>query len=281
MGRFKFDWSADGVRSQGDLSLEDLTFRGPGLAVTQTAGINGDIRLTSLMPPTTDGVQRLRIDRIDLDALQLVEGAVDFALDGDDVLRIENASFPWFGGRIGVYDTEVAMKDGSATAVLRADEANLDEILEFVDVAGLSGEGVLDGVLPLVVEDGRARIDGGALSAVGPGVVRYVGAAAVAAASASADAALAFDGLQEFRYASLSATVAGPLDGDLKIGLEFEGEGAVRLNDPRLREATVLPMIYRVSVAGPLLQLVQQSKRTKNLILKLEGAVSSDEDGGP
>ncbi|MEM9263449.1 MAG: hypothetical protein AAGA22_07710, partial [Pseudomonadota bacterium] len=70
-GRFRFSWSENGIESEGTVSADAISFRGPTLAVSRTVGVSGDIELTSLLPPTTNGPQSISVEFIDMDALQL------------------------------------------------------------------------------------------------------------------------------------------------------------------------------------------------------------------
>ena len=267
---FRFDWDPTAVRSSGDIEFADLSFGGPGLAVTATRGVRGAVSLTSLLPPATDGEQRIDIRLVDLDALKLENGVVRFALPGDDTLEVVHAEFPWFGGTIGAYDTVTPMSGGEARTVLRAANVDLGELLAFVKVDGLSGEGAVEGVLPVVVEDGLARIEGGELRAVGPGVIRYTGAVSAAASASDQNSKLAFNALRELRYETLSATIDGRLDGDLVFGVRFDGSSTVALDDPRITEPVELPFIYRINIKAPLLRLIEQANLRTNIQMKLE-----------
>ncbi len=272
---FRFDWDTDEVTSSGEIGFSDLSFGGPGLAVTKTGGVKGAIRLKSLLPAATEGEQRIDIGLVDLDALKLENGVVRFELPGDDTLKVVHAEFPWFGGTIGAYDSVSPLTGGAATTRLQAADVDLKQLLAFVNVEGLSGEGVIEGVLPLVVDDGIASIEGGVLKAVGPGVIRYTGAVSQAVSSQASvseggDTNLAFSALREISYETLSATIDGRLDGDLIFGINFEGTSVVQLDDPRIKEPVALPFIYKVTVKAPLLRLIEQINAINNIELTLE-----------
>ncbi|MHA7872660.1 MAG: intermembrane phospholipid transport protein YdbH family protein, partial [Hyphococcus sp.] len=176
-GDMRFAWAPGpgGLKSSGEFILENVTFGGPTRVVTQTRGVNGRLAFASLWPLQTDGEQSVSVSGVDFGALQLDQGEIRFAMPGDETLRIIEAEFPWFGGMLGVYDANASMADGAATAPLRADDIDLSQVLDYFDVDGLSGEGILSGVLPLVVEDAKASIVDGVLQSEGPGAIRYVG----------------------------------------------------------------------------------------------------------
>ncbi len=275
-----FAWSPDeGVRSSAAMNLAGLSFRGPGVAVSETAGLDGEVSLVSLSPPATRRPQSISIERVDLGALILEDGEVLFELPGDQTLHVISAAFPWFGGEIGAYDTIAAMTGAQATTRLEAKNVDLGQLLAFWEIEGLSGEGVVEGVLPLVIEDGKARIRRGRLSAVGPGVIRYAGDATSAAAGANAQAAIAFEILRNLRFETLEAEINGPLDGDLTFDLLFEGVNEIPLDDPRVREPLSAPIIYRIRLNAPLLTLLNNSRNAVDPQFLLEQVRSLSVEG--
>lgn len=268
-GELRFGWSSGGATSSAQFQLDDISFRGPTLAVTRTAGVSGTVQLTNLLPVATDGLQTITVEAVDMDALQLGQGAVSFELPGDNTVHIAEAEFPWFGGALGVYDATAGF-GGEAQVPLRATSVNLAQIFEYVDMDGLSGEGVMSGELPVLFEGGRARIEKGFFTSEGPGVIRYSGQATEAASAAGQDARIAFDILRELRYNSLEVTISGPLDGRLDFQMNFEGTGDVTVRDQDVR----VPVIYRISLDAALLELLKQANLSRDIELQIQQGLS-------
>lgn len=268
-GSGEFAWDSSGLSSSADFSFEDITFAGPTRVVTQTAGLNGKLGFTSLWPPETNGVQTISVNRIDLDNLQLGAGDVKFELPGDEILRVEQAEFPWMGGVLGVYDAVMSIAGGRSVAPMRVQNIDLGQFLAAYDVDGLSGEGLLSGSLPLVIEEGHARIDGGVLKSVGPGAVRYAGGAASEAAAQGGQAQVAFDLLRDLRYESAEVRVDGPLAGRLQFAISLEGTGVITRENQNVR----VPVKYNISLDAPLLELLNQAALTTNFDLQLQRAL--------
>lgn len=256
----------DGFSSSGEFRIDDLSFRGPGVAVSQTTGIAGNVRLSSLAPLKTEGAQSITIRAIDIGALQLEGGSLELSLPGDETLRLIKGEFPWFGGKIGAYGANSSLSGDRIEVNLRAESVDLKQMLDFLKIPGLSGEGVVEGVLPLVVEDGKSFIRDGEMIATTPGVVRYAGAVTDAAAENNKGAKLAFDLLRELRFAKLGAKIDGPLDGDLKFTIIFEGSNDVMVNNQPVRS----PVIYRITLEAPLLALLEQAQVSTSARLQLE-----------
>lgn len=271
-GTTDFSWTqSGGIAASADIQLKDVTFAGPARIVNQTKGLNGNIQFENLWPLTTAGVQTLTVEGADLDALQLQNGELTFEMRGDDKLRIERAAFPWFGGALGVDSAVMSLSGGEAVTPLRADKIDLGQLLEFADFEGLSGEGILSGVLPLVVEDGRARIENGVLKSASPGALRYRGRAGDEAAAAGAQAKMAFDLLRDLQFESLVATINGPLDGRLQVQIEMNGTGAIEFNDQDAR----IPVKYNINLDAAILELLNQANLIRKPELQLQLGVKN------
>ena len=273
-GSANFSWTSAGVTSAADIVFADLTFEGPTLVVSKTIGVNGNIQFANLWPVSTAGVQTITVSGVDLDALQLAEGEISFELPGDETLRVERAVFPWFGGELGVYDATASIAGGEAIAPLRASNIDLAQVFEYADIDGLSGDGVISGVLPLVVEGGKARIENGVMNADGPGAIRYQGQAGEKAAEAGEQAQIAFDILRDLRYNSLSVIVNGPLDGRLEFQLKFEGTGEVSVRNAQGR----VPVLYNITLDAALLELLNQANLSRSIELQIERGLRGDDE---
>ncbi len=272
-GQAMFSWARSGIDSSADIHIDNITFSGPTRVVTQTAGVKGDIHFANLWPFTTKGAQMITVKKVDLDALQLEAGEITFELPGDETLRVHSAMFPWFGGALGVYDAMAACSGGAAIVPLRADKIDLAQIFDFVDVEGLSGEGILSGVLPLVVENGRARIEKGILKSDSPGAVRYRGKVVEKAATANEQAKIAFDLLRDLRYDSLDVTINGALDGRLQFQISLDGTGEVVRNNQNVR----VPVDYNIYLDAALLELLGQAKLSRDIELQIRRGLATED----
>ncbi|MEZ5891819.1 MAG: YdbH domain-containing protein [Parvularculaceae bacterium] len=162
---------------------------------------------------------------------------------------------------------------GKADIPLKARNVDLQAVLAYLDVEGLSGEGILSGELPLIFEDGRARIVDGVLRSEGPGAIRYVGAASAAAAEAGEDARLAFDLLRNLRYTSLDVAINGALDGQLVFNMKFQGEGDVTVQK---RNVSNVPVLYRVNLSVENIDLVRKAGLSGFIRSEIQRALEED-----
>lgn len=271
-GRARFSWALDEIASSATVNLDNVSFGGPGVAVTRTEGVTGKLVFSGLSPVATAGEQSISIRKIDLDALKLENGSARFSLPGDDTLEIIEAEFPWFSGTIGAYGSKLSIAGGKSEAALQIDNVDLGELLSYLNVEGLSGVGVIEGVLPISFEGSRARVNNGILSSKGSGVVRYQGKASAAAAQSNEQSALAFEILRELRFEKLSATVDGPLDGTLNFKIYFEGRSDIPVKTGRKTQRVDSPVNYRINIEAPLLSLIEQAVLSTDVKLQIERA---------
>ncbi|WP_375202454.1 intermembrane phospholipid transport protein YdbH family protein [Hyphococcus sp.] len=272
-GEVRLSWAPSEFISTAELSLDNISFAGPTQAVTRTHGVSGTVQLTDLFPVTTNGFQTINVASVDMDALQLGAGDITFELPGDETLGISNAAFPWFGGELVVSDATAGFS-GEALIPLQAHNVDLEQVFEFFDVEGLSGEGILSGDLPLIFEGGRARIENGFIRSQGPGVIRYVGQAAEQASAAGENAKVAFDFLRDLRFSEMEVTINGALDGEIKFGMRFEGVGDVTVRNRNVKD---VPVLYRINLAVENIDLIRQANISEVIKSRIQMELSDEE----
>ncbi len=256
-GFIAIDFAQEKTTSQASINLNQLTFSGPTRAVTQTAGLNGTIKFSSLFPLISEGEQKVAIDLIDLDALQLEQGTINFELVGDDRLYIRNALWPWFGGELTIANGNIPLNNEKSTVLMRVENIDLGAIVDYINLAGLSATGRISGDMPLIFEQGSARIENGLLQTNGKGVLSYEGEALDRATrSLGSSGELAVDALKRFEFDRLILRINGALDGDIAIGLTMEG------NNPALYQG--VPIKYAINIEAPISGLIQQFKTATN-----------------
>ena len=250
-GQVEITITGDEVISSARIGLDSLTFNGPTRAITQTAGVTGEAVFDSLFPLRSSGLQQLRVDLIDLDALKLENGLVEFELTGDDTLYLRNAEWQWFGGVLRIRDGVIPLGMESSNVSMVVESLDLALLADYINMDGLSAEGRIDGVLPLVFEGGAAKVANGILATTRGGVFRYQGKALDSArASLGSSGELAVDALREFQFDRLTMTLNGDLDGEIEIGLRMEGK------NPDLYGG--VPIKYSINIEAPISGLIQQ-----------------------
>ena len=107
---------------------------------------------------------------------------------------------------------------------MAAEGIDLGELFKLLKVEGLSGEGTVSGVIPVVIEDGDIRVEKGALVSDGPGVLRYAGPKAPGALGVSQEQSeLLFGALANFHYQEIDLSLNGALNETVVLGLRLAG----------------------------------------------------------
>jgi hypothetical protein len=213
-------WSARDLSGQLAVLVDQLALTSGPARLEQ---VNGVIQLYRLWPPSTPPGQQLAIGLLDL-GLPLTQGLTTFQLLPGP--RIDVAQLEWrlAGGTARAEPFSLGSPLEGTNVTLRAQQLDLGPLLELTRLDGLSGEGSLDGVLPIQLSGGAAVIEGGELAATGPGVLRYARKAAPGALQSGGEGVdLLLQALENFHYEALRITLDGRTDAAMDIGLHLGG----------------------------------------------------------
>jgi len=243
--------------SGGTLNVIDMSF---GTAPGPISGLNTEIKLTSLFPLRTAGRQNLTMALFD-PGIPLENGTIEYELLPNGILlhaakwpigsgNFELDPFTW---RYGAEENRVVMK-------LR--EIPLNEVLENYGDGKLQATGILKGEFPIVVRGINVLVDKGYVEVPEGGIIRYNSNEGTAVTYSQEEAldiirrqdtpqyrSLARDALREFSYRELRATVDGPLDGDVSLGVIFDGRNKKVLNGQ--------PFEFDIDVQGELFNIMR------------------------
>jgi Dicarboxylate transport len=240
-------WSPAEVTSVLAILVEQLGLSSGPARLEQ---INGVVRLDSVWPPTTPPGQQLAIGLLDL-GLPLTAGIATFQLQGGPRLEVEQLQWNLAGGTARAEPFSLGSPLEALDATLRAERLDLGQLLALTRLDGLSGEGSLDGVLPLRISEGAAIIAGGKLAATGPGVLRYDAEAAPAALRAGGEGVdLLLQALENFHYEALEITLDGRTDAAMDIALHIAGA------NPDLYDGH--PVEFNLDLEGELANILRQ-----------------------
>jgi hypothetical protein len=211
-----------GAEVAADLSLllEELAFTsGPA----RFSRVNGVVELDRLWPPSTPPGQQLAIGLVDL-GLPLTRGVVAFQLLPEGALAVERLRWDFAGGTVGAAPFRVGSAASAILVTLNAERLDLAQLFALTRLDGLSGDGTISGTLPLRISGAEAVIEGGELSALGPGWLRYRSDGVPAALQAGGEnVSLLLQALENFRYEALRITLDGRTDAEMDIGLHVKG----------------------------------------------------------
>jgi hypothetical protein len=248
-GKARLDWSKKGTSSAGSLLLEGAAAT---LGPVSVAGVNGVLRLSSLVPPVLPEGQELAVKLLDV-GLPLTDGTLRFGYGRDGRLTVSEAEWRWAGGLLRASPFSLAPADPRGTIELQAERVDLGRMLELVAVEGLAATGRLSGRLPVQITPDRVGLDGGTLEAVESGTLRYDPSEppSFLQGEEGSPTALLMGALTDFRYSELHATLDGEAGGELKLGLGILG------SNPTFYDG--YPVKLNLTVAGALDRILRQS----------------------
>jgi hypothetical protein len=245
-GRVRF--GGKGIRLTLDLAARDLGFQTP---LAEVAGVNGAVRVEGPSPFSTPPAQLVSIGRIGF-GLDLVNGLLKGQLRPDGVIVIDQAEWQTLGGRVHTAGHLDPAAPQQAIA-LEAEDLDLAQLLAMVNLEGLSGEGRLDGRLPIERSAEAILIVGGRIAARPGGWLRYrpaPGVAGLAKSGAGMDLLLgAFENLQ---YEKLEVLLDGDANGPMQLSLHVVGV------NPEFQDGR--PIHYNLNVEARLADLLRQGK---------------------
>lgn len=200
------------------LALEDLRSHYGDVVA---AGIGGEARVK-----LSDGGWRVEADQVTVRFADVGFPArnVGFSLAlTPSAALLSDVRGKTLGGEFVIDRLAYDIERGTAAFLVTATGIDLAEVLA-LEGESVTGNGILDGQLPIEIIAGGARIDGGRFVARAPGgVLRYPDAGKAADALGTQGVGFALAPLVDFRYEVLDAHVDLEPNGDLLLGVRLEG----------------------------------------------------------
>jgi hypothetical protein len=259
-----FAFTGNKLRSSGQVTLSDIGFR---VGSTTVAGVSGPVKLSSLYPPLTSGVQTLSVVHVET-AVPLDKGVVKFEINSGTTLHLVEAAWPFTGGHL----TLTTPKNVTNRYKLTVDKVDIAKLLQLVDMPGLSGTGTLSGTFPLKIVNGDPIITNGAISSSGSGVIVYRNEAADAAATTE-QTQLLTQALRDFHYTELSGAVDGNVNGNLEFQIGLRGA------NPSLYDG--YPINLNVNLQGSLADLIRRGTVGLRPLELIQSGVGREQEANP
>jgi hypothetical protein len=219
-GDGRLRWGDGDVSGVAHLSIDALGFETSWGSVT---GIEGRLELVGPFPIHMKSVQRVDVKRLAAGA-ELLDGIFELQLREDGKVDLARLQWRFAEGVLrtrGVYDP---LADTQAFD-LRAEGIDLGALFAMLELDGLTGEGRLEGTLPLEYDGRSLLIREGRLESTGEGGrIRYQpDAAATAVAQQGANFGLVYAVLENFRYQRVVLELNGDLLGEVRIEMKLSG----------------------------------------------------------
>lgn len=243
--------------SGGVVRLMDMDF---STAPGPVKMLNSNIALDSLFPPQTTGVQNLTLKEFD-PGIALKNGTVEYELLPDSI-RISKAHWPLDGGAFTLDPLIWQYRALENRVVMRMQNIPAGALLKQFGNEKIEATGTVRGEFPIIVRGIKVLVDKGYLEAKDGGIIRYNPDEGTAVTYSQEEAlniirrqdtaqyrSLARDALREFNYRELSLSVDGPLDGDVALGVVFDGRNKKVLNGQ--------PFEFDIDVTGELFNIAR------------------------
>ncbi len=258
-GEGRIDWTEEEITSSGSFSSESLDL---AAAFGPVQGASGTVHFTDLLGLTTAPNQRIAIRAIN-PGIEVTDGEVGFSLTDGTVLRLEDASWPFLGGRLSM--RPLTMNIGASEVrryVFQIEGLEASRFVEHMELNNLAATGTFDGSIPIVFDEmGNGQLESGTLSARPPGGnVSYVGQLTYEDLSAIGN--FAFSALRDLQYNRMEIVMNGPLTGELVTQVRFDGirQGETAQTNFITRQIAKLPIRLLVNVRAPFYQLMSTTR---------------------
>ena len=221
---------ADGALTSSS-GIVQLVEMGVGTAPGPISGLNTTMEFSSLWPLETNGSQRLTMKNFN-PGMALNDGVFVFDLVPGGI-KVDSADWPIGNGSLSLDPFVWKYAAPENRVIMRVKDVSLGDVLKEFGDSKIEATGNVVGVFPIVIRGVEVLIEKGMISVAEGGVIKYdpgpnvpdynqeEAIAVLRQQRTDEYADLARDALRQFPYKELSASLDGPLDGDVEIGACF------------------------------------------------------------
>ena len=179
------------------------------------------------------------------------------------LIVIEEVHTDVLGGRINVplirFDTNQKVNAFG----IEIEGLQIEQLAALEAGAGITATGQLDGILPIILLPEGPQVPAGSLYARAPGgIVQFRGATANSLKDSNPSVGLAMQVLNDFRYDKLQTDITYQPDGELNLGLQFQGYNPTFFDG----QATH----FNLNLEYNLLDLLESLRVSNDIVQKLE-----------
>lgn len=256
-------WSKQGVSSsRGVVDLQNVSF---AHEATKISGLNATLNLSNLLPLSSLPQQIITIQRIDF-GVPLEDLLVSYQIEGADPPRIilEKAHFSMMDGLLSLEPTVINPAFARSDIMIRVNNIDLATFFDLIQIEGLTGNGYLDGNIPVTLEGNQVIIRNGQFATKVPGVLRFKSdKASQLLAETGEEMNLLLQAVQDFHYTELSLKLDKSVTHGLIVSLSLLG------NNPNVKEGRIFRLnINFESNIDKLLESINQGYSLSNEILR-------------
>lgn len=178
-------------------------------------------------------------------------------------LQIDEAHAGLLGGQVRIQNAIYDSSQPENQILTRIDGLQMSDIAKLEPSADLAATGILDGEIPVVINEQGIWVDDGQLKSRAPGGQLVYSSESTRAISASdPTAGLAFRALENFQYRMLTSDIRYQPSGDARLALGFEGKNPDFFDGQTTR--------LNVNLDYNLLDLLESLRLTDQLIENVE-----------
>ena len=176
---------------------------------------------------------------------------------------IEEVHSDVLGGRINVPLIRFDTLEKVNSFGIEVEGLQVEQLAALEAGSGITATGKLDGVLPIILLPEGPQVPAGSLFARAPGgIVQYQGQTADSLKQSDPTVGLAMQVLEDFRYDKLQTNVIYQPNGELKLGLQFQGHNPTFFDG----QATH----FNLNLDYNLLDLLSSLRISNDIVQKLE-----------
>ncbi len=221
----RLTWSKS-LQLQGMLRLKNIAAQYREITMT---GLNGELPIVIENGLRTRGDARMTIDTFDagfpVESTDIRFELIKSAADKLPVLSVKHFNSHLLGGEVRIEPFEFDVARDKNIIVLQMSQLSLAKIIELERQEGITGDGLLDGRIPLEFSGKEIVVTEGKLSAREPGgVIRYTPTERIAAlANSNMSVDMMVKALSNFQYRVLDVISNYNPNGDLSLQVRLEG----------------------------------------------------------
>ncbi len=227
-------YSGTGLGSACIIKVDNAGFRDSEnkLAIE---GISTSLELTDLLELKSAPGQILKVNKISSGNINASDLILDFQIESTESLLVEKGRFKWCGGNVNMQSFRFLPEKDEYDLALFCDRLNLAEVLGQFGAANATGEGAVNGRIPLRISKGHLTFEDGFLYStpggggqISIGNTGFLTAGLTPGSREREQIEIAVEALKDFEYAWVKMGL-NSVEDDLMINLQFDGKPANKL----------------------------------------------------
>lgn len=198
-------------------------------------GISTDLRFPNVAVLRSAPGQPIQVSRVSYGDIAATDVSVDYQIEPSGVLFVENSRFKWCQGQVSTQSFRVTPGVADYRLTFFCDRLNLARVLEQFGAATATGDGTVNGRIPVQLAGGRLTFQDGFLYSTpgGGGRIRMAGTGILTAGLPPGSPQfvqmdIAREALKDFDYTWVKMNLETEA-GNLLMKLQFDGKPAAPL----------------------------------------------------